>query len=130
MSRLGSPNTTCQVDPYKFTNALAEKACKNGSKVIIDSCKALQRENGKITGVILGSGVILKCDKLIVALGPWSSLLKDCLKVPNITYKRAHSIIMTTSNCIPAQVLFTQGDNNEMDPEIVPRPDGNLGLIF
>jgi glycine/D-amino acid oxidase-like deaminating enzyme len=120
---IGSVKTTCQVDPYQFTNQLMEEACANGSQVRIGSVTGVKRSSGKVTAVLVDNEEV-PCDIVVIAMGPWTHLVKKWINIPEVSCLRAHSIVLRPSIDVPGQVLFTSGDSDNLDPEIVPRPDG------
>ena len=59
------------LDSYKYSLALARAAENLGVTVRPGTVSGLERANGRITGVIVGDGVI-HCDGVVLAMGPWS----------------------------------------------------------
>jgi glycine oxidase len=59
------------LDSYKYTLALVQAAEKLGVTVRSGTVRGLERSNGRVTGVLLGDGV-LSCDAVVLAMGPWS----------------------------------------------------------
>lgn len=63
-------------DARKFTEALAQRAVARGVRFRHgENVVALQREGGKLTGVLLASGECVSADLTVLALGSYSPLL-------------------------------------------------------
>ncbi len=60
-----------QVEPYKFTLAMAQAAEKLGAEIVRGEVVAFATEGDKITGVQLASGNELQADAVVLAMGPW-----------------------------------------------------------
>jgi len=60
-----------QVEPYKFTLAMAQAAEKLGAEIVRGEVVAFATEGDKITGVRLASGNELQADAVVLATGPW-----------------------------------------------------------
>ncbi len=60
-----------QVEPYKFTLALAQAAEKLDAEFVRGEVVAFATEGDKITGVQLASGNELHADAVVLAMGPW-----------------------------------------------------------
>jgi len=67
--------TSCpagQVEPYKFTLAMAQAAEKLGAEIAQGEVVGFATEGDKITGVQLASGKELHADAVVLAMGPWT----------------------------------------------------------
>ena len=62
-----------QVEPYKFTLAMAEAAEKLGAEFVQGEVVSFATEGDKLTGVKLASGNELHADAVVLATGPWMS---------------------------------------------------------
>jgi len=60
-----------QVEPYKFTLAMAQAAEKLGAEIVQGEVVAFATDGDKITGVQLASGNELHADAVVLAMGPW-----------------------------------------------------------
>jgi glycine/D-amino acid oxidase-like deaminating enzyme len=60
-----------QVEPYKFTLAMAQAAEKLGAEIARGDVVGFATEGDKITGVRLASGSELHADAVVLAMGPW-----------------------------------------------------------
>lgn len=129
-SILGTPKTTAQVHPHKFTQALMQQAQAHGAKLI----------NGCVDGVILSAGQIggvrvdgqmVAADHVVIAMGPWSTAASEWLPIPPVMGLKGHSIILRPTRSVPAQALFVDylSDHGErLTPEVYPRTDGAVYL--
>ncbi len=60
-----------QVEPYKFTLAMAQAAEKLGAKIVQGEVVGFATQGDRITGVQLASGNELHADAVVLAMGPW-----------------------------------------------------------
>ncbi len=60
-----------QVEPYKFTLAMAQAAEKLGAEIVRGEVVGFATESDKITGVQLASGNEVQADAVVLAMGPW-----------------------------------------------------------
>jgi len=61
-----------QVEPYKFTLAMAQAAEKLGAEIVQGEVVGFATAGDKITGVQLASGNELQADAVVLAMGPWT----------------------------------------------------------
>ena len=59
------------LDSYKYTLALGQAAEQMGAGVRLGTVRLLERDHGRVTGVVLNDGVI-SCGQVVLAMGPWS----------------------------------------------------------
>ena len=71
------------VDPYRLTLALTEACESMGVEIQHGEVKGVSKMNGNVSAIETSSGRIL-CERVVVALGPWSGLASNWLgvKVP------------------------------------------------
>ncbi|MCH7977513.1 MAG: FAD-dependent oxidoreductase [Acidobacteria bacterium] len=69
------------VEPYRFSLALAQAAEGLGATIRHGNVVGLRRESGRVRAVVLESGEI-PCDRAVLAMGPWSGLASSWLGVP------------------------------------------------
>jgi glycine oxidase len=69
------------VEPYRLVLALTRAAERLGVRVRHGRAIGLQREGGRVTGVVLEREV-LSCATAVLALGPWSAEASDWIGVP------------------------------------------------
>jgi len=60
-----------QVEPYKFTLAMAHAAEKLDAEIVRGEVVGFATQRDKITGVRLASGSELHADAVVLAMGPW-----------------------------------------------------------
>ena len=126
-------DTTAQVTPKELTQALLNAACKKGAKLQIGTVCGLNQENGAVTGVQLSDGQTIDCNKCVIAMGVWSTLLGDWIgdsesfpiegiRSTSIIYKEGMEKLHTTE----PYCLFCGEDNNGCHLEVYPRPEGEI----
>ena len=72
---------TRQVASYEYTLALAQAAEKHGAIIRQGTVEGLIRTNGAVSGVAL-QGEQIACDKLVLAMGPWTGQAERWLGIP------------------------------------------------
>lgn len=123
---LGSPETTAQVHPGRYTAAMMGAAEAYGAELRIGAVSGLVRVGDAVTGVLVDGGT-LAADAVVIAMGPWSILAAQWLPLPPVFGLKGHSLIFDTGGEIPAEALFLEcreRNGNVQTPEIFPRPDG------
>ena len=71
---------TADVDPYRLVLALAQGAEKWGATIRHGSVTGLRRKGERVTGVLLEHEEIA-CDRVVLAMGPWSGETSSWLGV-------------------------------------------------
>jgi glycine/D-amino acid oxidase-like deaminating enzyme len=126
--RLGSPETTAQVHPGRFTKAMMRAAEAQGARL----------RSGRVTGILGGSsgsgvkgvevdGEAVEADTVVIAMGPWSILAAQWVPLPGVFGLKGHSLVFETGTAVPAEAVFLE--HRERDgalaaPELFPRADG------
>lgn len=128
---LGTPETTAQLDPRAFTEALVRGAEHRGARLRTASVSGLTRsaDGQRVNGVALVGGEVIKADAVVLALGPWSPLAAPWLPLPPIYGLKGHSIVFRPAVKFPPEAIFAQveaEDGEVLAPEIMPRGDGTL----
>jgi glycine/D-amino acid oxidase-like deaminating enzyme len=124
--RLGSTETTAQVQPGDFTAAMMRAAEGHGARLRVGEATGLVRRNDMVTGVEV-DGEALSADAVVVAMGPWSILSSAWLPMPGVFGLKGHSIVFETGTKLPAEALFLEyqeADGTVYSPEVFPRADG------
>jgi glycine/D-amino acid oxidase-like deaminating enzyme len=126
--RLGTPSSTAQVHPARFTEALMAAAVRQGAELRIGRAAGvlLDRQGQRVTGVRV-DGDALEGDAVVIALGPWSIAAAGWLPLPPVFGLKGHSIVFETGSQMPAQALFLEhraADGGVSSPEVFPRADG------
>jgi len=125
--QLGSPETTAQVHPARFTEAMMRAAQANGAELRLGRVTDLVRRDDRgVVGVAV-DGEALLGDAVVIAMGPWSILATAWLKLPAIYGLKGHSIVFRTGSKVPAEALFCdyrEPGGAVQTPELFPRADG------
>jgi glycine/D-amino acid oxidase-like deaminating enzyme len=123
--RLGGTQTTAQVHPGRFTQALM-KAAQPHAQLRTGRVTGVVRDDGRVTGVDV-EGETLAGDAVVIAMGPWSILAAAWLPLPAVFGLKGHSLVFDTGTQVPPEALFL--DYREESgavhaPEVFPRADG------
>jgi glycine/D-amino acid oxidase-like deaminating enzyme len=123
LGALGSTETTAQVHPARFTAALldASRALVRGGVV-----QELLPRDGVVRGVRV-DGEVVEADAVVLALGPWTSQVAGG-RLPRVRGLKGYSVTLAAAD-VPAHALFVDyrtADGRALEPEIVPRPDGDV----
>jgi glycine/D-amino acid oxidase-like deaminating enzyme len=124
--RLGSPQTTAQVNPGPFATALMAAATSQGAELCLGTVRGLFRNDAGINGVEV-DGDLIAADAVVIAMGPWSVLAARWLPLPPVFGLKGHSLIFDTGTEVPAEALFLDYQESGGDfqsPEVFPRADG------
>jgi glycine/D-amino acid oxidase-like deaminating enzyme len=126
--RLGSPETTAQVDPADFTRGMMQAAIDRGARLQIGRITdlAFSPDGGRATGVFVEADLI-EGDAVVIAMGPWSVLAARWLPVPAIYGLKGHSLLFKSASPLTPHALFVdyEAEDGSVDtPEVFPRPDG------
>ena len=128
--RLGTPETTAQIEPHGFTTGLMAAAEARGASVVAATVEGLLRRGDRIVGAVTDAGPI-EADAVVIAIGPWSILACHWLPLPPVFGLKGHSIVFETGDGIPPEALFLEvgeAGGGVASPEVFPRPDGTLYL--
>ena len=124
---LGSPDTTAQVHPARFTTALLDAARARGATLRMGVVEGIARRNGAARGVTVDGGT-LEADAVVLALGPWTSRAAHGLDLPTVYGLKGYSVTLQAPD-VPPHALFVDyraADGRAFEPEIIPRPDGDV----
>lgn len=129
-SVLGNKDSTAQVHPALFTQALMEEAVKLGVKLETGTADTLERhDDGTFTVRADGGKLAIDCTDVVICAGPWTGrvlaqfgLASSGGRAKSITGSRAHSIVIRPRDGLqlPAQALFTsiKEKKGHSEPEI------------
>ncbi|KAF9621932.1 hypothetical protein IFM89_029152 [Coptis chinensis] len=131
---IGTTETTAQVHPQLFTRKLLSTAMTSYNlKLIIGELDRVEVEQNRAKAVILKEeNRVIEADAIVLALGPWSSRLPMISNLFRISGLKAHSIVLEPKepNAITPHALFLSyipsHGGKPMDPEIYPRPTGEV----
>jgi glycine/D-amino acid oxidase-like deaminating enzyme len=124
---LGSTETTAQVHPERFTVALVGAARRLGTVVRIGTVEGVVQRDGAIRGAIVG-GEVMEADAVVLTLGPWTNRAARSLALPTVRGLKGYSVTLEAP-AVPAHALFVDYrtvDGRHLEPEIFPRPDGEV----
>jgi glycine/D-amino acid oxidase-like deaminating enzyme len=125
---LGSTETTAQVTPAPFTQALIDGARAHGAKLHTGVVEDVARRGGAVAGVVTAHGQTLDGDAVVLAMGPWTGTLSRRLRLPNVYGLKGYSVTLAAPD-VPAHALFVDyrtSDGRALEPEIFPRPEGEV----
>lgn len=124
--RLGTTESTAQVHPGAFTQAMMRAAEAAGASLRPGRVTGLARNGARAAGVEV-EGEVLEADAVAIAMGPWSILAARWLALPAVYGLKGHSVVFETGARVPAEAVFLecreQGGAVHA-PELFPRPDG------
>ena len=127
-ARLGSPETTAQVHPARFTESLMRGAERHGARLVIGEVAGLVREgDGAVRGVVVDGGAVA-ADAVVLAMGPWSTRAAGWLDLPAVGALKGHSLLFDAPD-VPAEALFLEHRETGgrlVTPELFPRADGTV----
>ncbi len=126
-SALGTNETTAQVTPARFTAALLDGARARGARLRIGIVEGVVQRDGAAVGVTV-EGETLEGDAVVLAMGPWTSRAVGRLALPSVYGLKGYSVTLAGAD-VPAHALFVDyrtADGRALEPEIFPRPDGEV----
>ena len=126
-ARLGTVETTAQVDPAAFTKAMMRAAITDGARVLMGTVTGVAfDEGGAVCGAVVdGQGIA--GDAVVIAMGPWSVLASQWLPLPAVYGLKGHSLVFRYSPAADPHALFVELETEAGDlasPEVFPRADG------
>ncbi len=123
---LGSTETTAQLHPARFTAALVAAARARGATLRIGAVDGIIHADGAARGVSV-DGEALEADAVVLAAGPWTGRIAGRW-LPPVHGLKGYSVTLDASG-VPAHALFVDyraADGRALEPEIFPRPDGEV----
>jgi glycine/D-amino acid oxidase-like deaminating enzyme len=127
-AELGSQATTAQVTPARFTAALIEAARSRGARIRTGVVEDVAWRGDVASGVVTAGGEALEGDAVVLAMGPWTGRLAGRLRLPSVHGLKGYSVTLAAPD-VPAHALFVDyrtADGRALEPEIFPRPDGEV----
>jgi glycine/D-amino acid oxidase-like deaminating enzyme len=124
---LGTTATTAQVTPARFTAALLDAARARGAELQMGVVEGVARRDGVAAGIEI-DGVTLEADAVVLAMGPWTTRSIGRLPLPRVHGLKGYSVMLAAAD-VPAHALFVDyrtADGRALEPEIFPRPDGEV----
>jgi glycine/D-amino acid oxidase-like deaminating enzyme len=124
---LGSPETTAQVHPARYTEAMMRAAQALGAGLKQGRVTGLACVGDRIAGVEIDDRETIAADVVVIAMGPWSVLAARWLTLPPVFGLKGHSLVFDTGDRLPAEAVFLEYQEETgavLSPELFPRPDG------
>jgi glycine/D-amino acid oxidase-like deaminating enzyme len=115
------------VHPARFTAALLDAARARGCVLRMGVVEGVVQRDGGAGGVRV-DGALLEAEAVVLAMGPWTGRFARGLALPGIHGLKGYSITLAGAQ-VPAHALFVDyraADGRRLEPEIVPRPDGDV----
>jgi glycine/D-amino acid oxidase-like deaminating enzyme len=126
-AQLGAPETTAIVDPGRFTSAMMHAAEGHGARLLTGRITGLVPEGeSRMRGVDVEGGAV-EADAIVIAMGPWSILAAQWLKLPRVWAQKSHSLIYDTADEVPGEALFLEHTTEQREAvtiEVFPRAGG------
>lgn len=130
--RIGTPETTAIVHPHKFTSAVMNAALAQGTELRAGRVTGITRDakGARANGVAV-DGNIIEADAIVIAMGPWSLLAAQWMRLPAVYGQRSPSIVYDLGPDVPADALFLEheGENGSVSIEVFPRADGSTHIV-
>jgi len=123
--RLGGTQTTAQVHPGRFTQALMH-AAEPHAELRLGCVTGILHEGDRVRCVDV-DGETVAGDAVVISMGPWSMLAAAWLPLPAVFGLKGHSLVFDTGAQVPPEALFLdyREDNGVAHtPEVFPRADG------
>ena len=130
--RLGTPATTAQVDPARFTEAMLQAALARGATLRLGRVTGIRLDPARTRarGVTV-DGEELPADAVVLAMGPWTRAAAGWLPMPAVSGLKGNSILLATGDALGPDALFLElatADGAAHAPELFPRADGTTYL--
>lgn len=126
-ARLGSAETTAQLDPAAFTTAMMRAAMADGARLQMGTVTGLALdEDGSVRGAMVDRQEVAG-DAVVIAMGPWSALASRWLPLPAIYGLKGHSLVFRYTPTPVPHALFVELETEAgalASPEVFPRADG------
>ncbi len=125
--QLGSTETTAQVHPARFTEAVMRAAAAQGAKLRLGRVTAVVRRGDNTVAGVVVDGEMIDCDAVVIAMGPWTIDAAAWLPLPAVFGLKGHSLVFGTGTKVPAEALFCEyreANGAVQTPELFPRTDG------
>lgn len=126
--RIGTTETTAIVHPHKFTSAVMNAAIAQGAELRTGRVTGIVRDGDgtRAKGVQIEDGII-EADAVVIAMGPWSLLAAQWMRLPAVYGQRSPSIVYDIGSNVPADALFLECETGDsaVSIEVFPRADGS-----
>lgn len=115
-----------QVEPYRYTLALAQAAEKMGASIKLGEAVGFRYQGTRVNAVTLATGRMVAADVVVLAMGPWTGQGTSWLgkEIP-MSIGRAQSLRVEVPQRLPP---YQVSCSRKGDLTIVPRVDGTVVL--
>src|SRR4051794_35053960 len=125
---LGTPETTAQAHPAKFTRAMLDAAIAGGARLHLGRVTGLAftPDRSAVTGPVV-DGATLAADAVVIAMGPWPAEAARWLPLPAVYGLKGNSLVLGTEAPLPGCAIFAEVEDAHGEahvPELFTRPDG------
>jgi len=124
--QIGTPETTAQINPAAFTNAMMAAVIDGGATLVAGCVDGIAVASGgsRVTGAIV-DGAVMESDAVVIAMGPWSIFACQWLPLPATHGVKGRSLVYAYEPSPESLFVELEGEDGTMtSPEINPRPDG------
>jgi glycine/D-amino acid oxidase-like deaminating enzyme len=133
LSHLSGEDSSAQVHPQLYTEALFEECLRLGAKLVQGEAKKIEVSPTAKILVLTPAGVTQTFDSdiIVICAGSWSGeLLRPIIGRDVLGAIKATSIVLKPSATVPNVALFTDwftpGEDCNYDPEVYPRSDDTV----
>ena len=135
---------TAQVTPLELTRRMMDVAMSKGTKLVTGNVvgvntvldgKGNEDRPCRVSGVRLEDGTSIPCDKLVVALGPWTVMAEDWFKehspfrVPMDGIRSSSMVVKMPVGATldrPYAIFCNEDHRTNTHLEVYPRPDSSI----
>lgn len=125
--KLGTPDTTAQVHPGRFTAAMLQAAVEHGARLLSGRVTSigLDAARSAVASVQVEAQEI-EADAVVIAMGPWSTAACRWLPLPPVFGLKGNSVLFRNELEISPDALFVElvARGEPQTPEVFPRDDG------
>ena len=124
-ARIGTEETTAQVNPAEFTRGMMTAAEARGARHLAGVVRevVLDPSGRRVKGVWVDNEM-LETGKVVIAMGPWSILACRWLPLPAIYGLKGHSLVFRYAPPEPRALFVEIETDAGVHPEVMPRSDG------
>src|SRR5262245_38637563 len=107
--RLGTPQTTAQVHPARFTEAVMQAAIERGAVLRRGTVTGGSLDAPRTTAVgVEVDGDPVPVDAVVIAMGPWSLAACRWLPLPAVYGLKGNSVVFESGDTISPDALFVE----------------------
>jgi glycine oxidase len=115
-----------QVEPYKYTLALAQAAEAKGASIRQGEAVGFRAEGTRVTAVTLAAGGVVEADAVVLAMGPWTGQGTSWLgkEIATSVHRDQCLVVEVPQRLPPVRISSGRGKG----VSIVPKVDGKVIL--